>query len=70
MLADFSSALAEFADDDAVRVVVLRGAGNERSHAGADISELGDQPIKVSGPTTTKGSACASCASSPSRSSP
>ena len=31
MLAEFSTALAAFADDDAVRVVVLRGAGSARS---------------------------------------
>ena len=48
MLAEFSRALASFADDDAVRVVVLRGAGERAFTAGADITELGDQPIKVS----------------------
>jgi enoyl-CoA hydratase/carnithine racemase len=48
MLAEFSTALSAFADDDAVRVVVLRGAGERAFTAGADISELGDQPIKVS----------------------
>lgn len=48
MLAEFSTALAAFADDDAVRVVVLRGAGERAFTAGADIGELGDQPIKVS----------------------
>ncbi|HUP74989.1 MAG TPA: enoyl-CoA hydratase [Acidimicrobiales bacterium] len=48
MLAEFSTALAAFATDDAVRVVVLRGAGERAFTAGADITELGDQPIKVS----------------------
>ena len=48
MLADFTNALAAFASDDAVRVLVLRGAGERAFTAGADISELGDQPIKVS----------------------
>jgi enoyl-CoA hydratase/carnithine racemase len=55
MLADFSSALAKFADDDAVRVVVLRGAGERAFTAGADISELGDKPIKVSGANYDEG---------------
>ena len=48
MLAEFSTALAAFAADDEVRVVVLRGAGERAFTAGADITELGDQPIKVS----------------------
>jgi enoyl-CoA hydratase/carnithine racemase len=47
MLAEFPKVLAEFAADDAVRVVVLRGGGERAFTAGADIKELGDQPMRV-----------------------
>lgn len=44
MLEAFDSALTEIADDNAVRVVVLRGAGGKAFVAGADIAEYrGDQ---------------------------
>ncbi|TML15515.1 MAG: hypothetical protein E6G39_06720, partial [Actinobacteria bacterium] len=48
MLAELPRVLASYAVDDAVRVVVLRGAGQRSFTAGADISELGDQPMRVS----------------------
>lgn len=48
MLAEFPNALDRFAADDAVRVVVLRGAGERAFTAGADIKELGEQPMRVS----------------------
>ena len=48
MLAELPNVLASFATDDAVRVVVLRGAGQRAFTAGADIKELGDQPMRVS----------------------
>lgn len=47
MLVELTDTLTAFAGDDAVRVVVLRGAGERAFTAGADISELGDQPIRV-----------------------
>lgn len=55
MLAEFAGVLAAFANDDAVRVVVLRGAGERAFTAGADISELGNQPIKISGDNYDEG---------------
>ncbi|MEO5839476.1 MAG: enoyl-CoA hydratase [Acidimicrobiales bacterium] len=55
MLAEFSGVLTAFANDDAVRVVVLRGAGERAFTAGADISELGNQPIKISGDNYDEG---------------
>ena len=48
MLVELTNALDVFAADDAVRVVVLRGAGERAFTAGADITELGDQPIRIS----------------------
>ena len=48
MLVELTNALDDFAADDAVRVVVLRGAGERAFTAGADITELGDQPIRIS----------------------
>jgi enoyl-CoA hydratase/carnithine racemase len=47
MLAELTDTLQAYATDDDVRVVVLRGAGERAFTAGADISELGDQPIRV-----------------------
>jgi enoyl-CoA hydratase/carnithine racemase len=47
MLVELTDTLRAFASDDAVRVVVLRGAGERAFTAGADISELGDRPMRV-----------------------
>ncbi|MEM9140308.1 MAG: enoyl-CoA hydratase, partial [Pseudomonadota bacterium] len=43
MWSGLSDRLAEFADDDSVRVVVLAGAGERAFVSGADISEFGEQ---------------------------
>lgn len=40
MWQDAASALERFADDDAIRVVILRGAGEKSFASGADISEF------------------------------
>jgi enoyl-CoA hydratase/carnithine racemase len=43
MWREIPRALRQLADDDAVRVVVMRGAGDVAFVAGADISEFGEQ---------------------------
>jgi enoyl-CoA hydratase len=55
MLSEFGETLARLSADDAVRVLVLRGAGDKAFTSGADISELGDQPIKVRTPNFDEG---------------
>ena len=55
MLADFTTVIEAFAADEGVRVVVLRGAGQRAFTAGADIKELGDQPLRVSTETQDEG---------------
>lgn len=47
MLEALPGVLDGFANDDRVRVVVTRGAGDTAFTAGADISELGDRPVEV-----------------------
>jgi enoyl-CoA hydratase/carnithine racemase len=55
MLAELTDTMQSFATDDAVRVVVLRGAGERAFTAGADIGELGDQPMSVRTGTDDQG---------------
>lgn len=46
MIAALPEALAAFDADENVRVMVIRGAGERAFTAGADLSEMGDQPIR------------------------
>jgi enoyl-CoA hydratase/carnithine racemase len=55
MLAELIETVHAFATDDAVRVLVLRGAGERAFTAGADISEMGDQPMRVGANTDDQG---------------
>jgi enoyl-CoA hydratase len=60
LLAALADAFTELEADDAVRAVVLTGAGDRAFCAGMDLKEFAESPSRSSSPSTAPRSAAAS----------